>query len=534
MYPSQGFKSGRSLVAGQPAIQQYQQQHLRYHHHQQEKERDSEVEPLLVTEAPAIPSSFNTWSALVSATSMTSQPMSPSDTILALDQKTAQVTNHSSGCMEGSRVMNLEGDGMESLPIDPPPPYDKARTVECPESNSSSLCDNHSKPHYHQLNYWRYLCLNSIASGLGACGWILSLRLWEQRPWVQTWDLNTIWSLLELTSLYCMVSVGIVAAYVIMIYAILSRLFEFLSSKTDSVVDEGGMTGFVVANEPESDVNGSECSGAVAITKSSTVTRKREDEDGTKRLEVDVGTQVEPCTQITHTEPQSNTAEVHFENISRQRKANRTTKRRDNSVMVRRRKSPSSSFSTPVSSSMISASIQQVKSELKIWAISLFVLSPTIVPRPMSWGPSEKRSRNKSHGFPDRNIDSSISQKVSVSGSLGSSQKENLEPYSTGTIARTSSSYASESSIMRLAKVALDPERLGSIIQFYKQKHVTESMARSDSMRQGQDEFTFVVRSSRLPTVRVGLYGATQKRLWTSTGSIDLANVNPIDEITDE
>ncbi|KAF9175568.1 hypothetical protein BGX20_003895 [Mortierella sp. AD010] len=377
--------------------------------------------------------------------------MSPSDTILALDQKTAQVTNHSSGCMEGSRVMNLEGDGMESLPIDPPPPYDKARTVECPESNSSSLCDNHT-------------------------------------------------------------------AYVIMIYAILSRLFEFLSSKTDSVVDEGGMTGFVVANEPESDVNGSECSGAVAITKSSTVTRKREDEDGTKRLEVDVGTQVEPCTQITHTEPQSNTAEVHFENISRQRKANRTTKRRDNSVMVRRRKSPSSSFSTPVSSSMISASIQQVKSELKIWAISLFVLSPTIVPRPMSWGPSEKRSRNKSHGFPDRNIDSSISQKVSVSGSLGSSQKENLEPYSTGTIARTSSSYASESSIMRLAKVALDPE----------------SMARSDSMRQGQDEFTFVVRSSRLPTVRVGLYGATQKRLWTSTGSIDLANVNPIDEITDE
>ncbi|KAF9997103.1 hypothetical protein BGZ79_009170 [Entomortierella chlamydospora] len=464
---------------------------------------------------------------------MTSQPTSSSDTVLVLDQETAHVADRSNGGME-ARVMNLEDDGMELLPIDPPPPYDKARTVECPESNSSSLCDNHRKPHYHQLNHWRHLWLNSIVSGLGACGWILFLRLWKQRPWAQTRNLSTTWSPSELTLLYCMASVGIIAAYVVMIYATLSRLSEFLSGKADSVVGEVGTTGFVVATVPESDVNGSGWSEAVAITKSSTVTRKGKEEDGRKRLEADVGAQVEPCTQSMHVEPQSNTVEALFENIPCQRKANRTTKRRDNVVVVRRRRFPSSSFSIPVPSSMISASIQQVKSELKIWAISLFVLAPTVVPRPMSWGPSEKRSRNKQHGSSDRNINSSISQKVSVSGSLGSSQKENLESYSTGTITRTSSSYAPEPAIMRLAKVALDPERLGSIIQFYKRKHAAESMASSDSMHQGQDEFAFVVRSSRLPTVRVGLYGATQKRLWTSTGSIDLASTNQIDDIVEE
>jgi hypothetical protein len=33
----------------------------------------------------------------------------------------------------------------------------------------------------------------------------------------------------------------------------------------------------------------------------------------------------------------------------------------------------------------------------------------------------------------------------------------------------------------------------------------------------------FVVRSNTLPTVRVGLYGSSEKRLWTSTGSIHVA-----------
>jgi len=44
-----------------------------------------------------------------------------------------------------------------------------------------------------------------------------------------------------------------------------------------------------------------------------------------------------------------------------------------------------------------------------------------------------------------------------------------------------------------------------------------------------KEEIAFVMRSSRLPTVRVGLfYGTAQKRLWTSTGSIDLAHVDVV------
>ncbi|KAF9359164.1 hypothetical protein BGX26_013017 [Mortierella sp. AD094] len=319
-----------------------------------------------------------------------------------------------------------------------------------------------------------------------------------------------------------------ISAYVISIYAILSRFSEPFSSKAGSIVGEVGASYFVTATVPGSDVNGNGWRGTVAITESSTVTRKEEEEDAKDQFKADTNAQIERCTQSMHVEPQGSAVETFLE-----RKANRTTKRRDNVAVIRRRGFPSSSFSTSASSSLILASIQQVKSELKIWAISLFVLTPTVIPRPRSWGSSEKRSRDRSHGPSDKDRDeyeydiilqrdldqsnSSISQKVNASGSLGSSQKENTEPWSTSTIARTSS-YTSGSAIMRLAKMALDPEAMGS----------------SDSMRQGQGEFAFVVRSSRLPTVRVGLYGASQKRLWTSTGSIDMASMDLLDDMVDE
>jgi hypothetical protein len=49
-----------------------------------------------------------------------------------------------------------------------------------------------------------------------------------------------------------------------------------------------------------------------------------------------------------------------------------------------------------------------------------------------------------------------------------------------------------------------------------------------DDHNDGDDEeadpgVTFVIRSSTLPTVRVGLYGADQKRFWTSSGSVHLS-----------
>ncbi|KAF9903302.1 hypothetical protein EC991_003994 [Linnemannia zychae] len=120
---------------------------------------------------------------------------------------------------------------------------------------------------------------------------------------------------------------------------------------------------------------------------------------------------------------------------------------------------------------------------------------------------------------------------------------------------------AIESTLARWSRMTLDPERLGSIFQYYlrqrastlkKERQTDEgeqySTATSDYNFQGGnnnddvddvDDFeeseegpgvTFVIRSSTLPTVRVGLYGADQKRLWTSSGSVHLTPLPEDDE----
>ncbi|KAG0274696.1 hypothetical protein BGZ95_009551 [Linnemannia exigua] len=120
---------------------------------------------------------------------------------------------------------------------------------------------------------------------------------------------------------------------------------------------------------------------------------------------------------------------------------------------------------------------------------------------------------------------------------------------------------AVESTLARWSRMTLDPERLGSIFQYYlrqrastlKKERQTEgyydndqdsTIMSDDDLQESNDDndgndnvnnedsgdvedkdpsVAFVIRSSTLPTVRVGLYGADQKRLWTSSGSVHLS-----------
>ncbi|KAF9132738.1 hypothetical protein BGW39_011442 [Mortierella sp. 14UC] len=124
-----------------------------------------------------------------------------------------------------------------------------------------------------------------------------------------------------------------------------------------------------------------------------------------------------------------------------------------------------------------------------------------------------------------------------------------------------------ESALARWSRMTLDPERLGSIFQYYLRQHAStlkrkrqtdggdrdSSAATDGELHDGSSEdeddvddvddyeedeedsgVTFVIRSSTLPTVRVGLYGADQKRLWTSSGSVHLSPMHGDEEEREE
>ncbi|KAK3818316.1 MAG: hypothetical protein J3R72DRAFT_460210 [Linnemannia gamsii] len=129
---------------------------------------------------------------------------------------------------------------------------------------------------------------------------------------------------------------------------------------------------------------------------------------------------------------------------------------------------------------------------------------------------------------------------------------------------------AVESTLARWSRMTLDPERLGSIFQYYlrqrastlKKERQTDGyygngqdstiMSDDDLQDSSDDDYenvnnenggviededpsvAFLIRSSTLPTVRVGLYGADQKRLWTSSGSVHLSPLPEDEEKVEE
>ncbi|KAF9116099.1 hypothetical protein BGX27_004897 [Mortierella sp. AM989] len=545
IYPNSESKSkAESPGSGALVAQQYQEQHRQQQQRQQQQqqqqqqprlqEQESIVESLLITEAPVISPSSIVWSSKpMASVSTASQTTLLTATVLVLAQESVQVAGSNNVGVEGSKDIELEGNGMESLSTDPSPPYYKDNNAECPKQNSSLPYHNPQKLNYHQYNNWRYMWMNIAVIGLGASGWMLCLGLWEWRSSVHTWGLISAWSESASVSLYCLLSGGVVAPYIILASAVLSRLSETLNSKADSITSEARATDCATATVPGSNVNGNDRKKALMITKLSTVIMKEGKEGTRDELKAYRSARKVRDAQYKNMELQSSTMEALL-----QRKANRIIKRRESFVVVRRRSFSPPSFSTIISSSLISSSIQHVKSELKIWAISLFFLAPTAVPRPRFWRSAERESGSMANSFSDRErdeYDMICRNELDQSSNAITSDKDSRTRLQNYIQKATSESWSrpSGSSLLKLARMTLDPERLGGIIQFYRQKHVTaaaKTMENLDSMHQSQDEFAFVVRSSGLPTVRVGLYGTTQKRLWTSTGSIDITSTELLED----
>ncbi|KAG0326199.1 hypothetical protein BGZ99_009906 [Dissophora globulifera] len=216
-------------------------------------------------------------------------------------------------------------------------------------------------------------------------------------------------------------------------------------------------------------------------------------------------------------------------------------------------------YSSPPTSTLLSPSIltpiRQLRRELNIWAITCFVLTPIIprslrdpspsLPLPISPKPTvELRSSRHPQVLSDSRGDQDEGEyEVLLQADIERTDDHGMEPMqvagqvllkSESMFALKSRYRASDSTLLKLAKMALDPERLQSIIQYYRRRHTAAAMGHNDTadVNQNQEqetstegELAFVVRSSRLPTVRVGLYGTAQKRLWTSTGSVDLVHV---------
>ncbi|KAF9430453.1 hypothetical protein BGZ94_006801 [Podila epigama] len=82
----------------------------------------------------------------------------------------------------------------------------------------------------------------------------------------------------------------------------------------------------------------------------------------------------------------------------------------------------------------------------------------------------------------------------------------------------------------------LESDTLQSLFKFYRRKHAastrkTQSSEEDDSGSEEMEKsISFVVCSNTLPMVRVGIYGAAQCRMWTSTGSIVLEPAQDAEE----
>ncbi|KAI1318430.1 hypothetical protein EDD11_006514 [Mortierella claussenii] len=277
--------------------------------------------------------------------------------------------------------------------------------------------------------------------------------------------------------------------------------------------------------------------------------------------------------------------QLHDCTLSKSKRQVMIIRKRSLSVSTATSAVPPSLMLLSLSSSSMAVSVRQVKRELKMWALtSLFVLRTpeSVIPRSI-WDSGDERHHWKKwyekgwkqvpnldryhdeHDHATQNDEYGHGEESDES--KGSSGYGNINRFTDKRriLQRGSSvpswsptrelvlkrSPASGSAMSRLARMALDPERLGSILQFYRRKHTatisypdskrsqvsTELIAQQTYQLQGQgtrssqddEDLAFVIRSSHLSTVRVGLYGTAQKRLWTSTGSFELGHMDESD-----
>ncbi|KAF9957775.1 hypothetical protein BGZ70_009410 [Mortierella alpina] len=387
------------------------------------------------------------------------------------------------------------------LPAYPPPPYRSKCNSPCLQQTHIESAEHwpHPVPAPQKRQFAR---IRLLVHGVGAAGALLGFGLW------------TVWFELEALPLgqeaWLLLVMGAVLAYGAMLYKILK--VECSSSAAGASSDAGSILSTLQGAQEELRHSGEVVSRHVVTERTGLV-------------------------DAHHGKTVESTLEHWKENRLQQ-------------VCSVRRSSSSPTLASPTMFSML----HEVKSELRLWALSFFMLAP---PVPRSIGvlgegrSSVKKSAPRGLGImhlDDHEYD--MVQKREVYGSevnvaqgeggvRRSQGQDDFRQQGTrpskvqahkrghsesiaGAITRAPSS---QSTLSKLARIHLDPERFGGIFQYYRRRQAAANSKDGEGnvhMEQEQDAgIAFVVRSSTLPTVRVGLYGATQKRLWSSTGTMN-------------
>ncbi|KAI8599585.1 hypothetical protein EDD21DRAFT_445241 [Dissophora ornata] len=407
------------------------------------------------------------------------------------------------------------------VPLDPPPPYHSrknsvaASTVtEClrhsdmqPNSHRQRCAESGPCVYPHLQQRHRYIWLNLIVCLLSVCGWWMCCAVGESGTWTR----------IESSSL-----------------SLLPLLYEYKNEHQELVA--AGVIGFL------------NLAGVCALISRFSETACTADTDSDEAvIETD-------SNADRQTEALLSSAVIELA-VPDERQAEEQKSQAKEHVKAIRRWSTYASSSLTTTATLppsISISIRQVQRELRIWTLSCFALAPVIPrcrwgnsstsPPPLSSraGPLSNRSQDDCEYEVIRHDEAELHAKEILQAATTAAKL--VLRGSESVSALVARSRISDAAISRLARTALDPERLGSIIQFYRRRHVAAAASAETHMvdpnqerkleraaAEDKEELAFVVRSSRLPTARVGLlYGTAQKRLWTSTGSIDLEHIDNV------
>ncbi|GJJ75708.1 hypothetical protein EMPS_08066 [Entomortierella parvispora] len=228
------------------------------------------------------------------------------------------------------------------------------------------------------------------------------------------------------------------------------------------------------------------------------------------------------------------------------------------------------SFCRPAAKQGLSplSTMDHIRQEMRLWALSFYFLLPEAVPRPLfklyehvddgpeSFKASEYGRDDVEPLMNDANNDRydiiPTTSTVSHHGSyerreqdtkMNSEQATRKKPMArlptlgpwNRFVAPDSTSSPAGSTLVKLAKLTMDSERLTNIFNYYRRQNASYSYSISGLGSQGAGKgqsdqipnLAFVVRSNTLPTVRVGIYGASERRLWTASGST-LVTATPV------
>ncbi|KAG0260901.1 hypothetical protein BG011_001555 [Mortierella polycephala] len=388
------------------------------------------------------------------------------------------------------------------LPTDPPPPYYQSKP-------------NSPYPHSPIHPHWSQYSRRTLAvHGLSAGFLLICLGVWL--TWSKTESLNELWTLVA----------GAMLSYSVVVYVALSVFSISSDPGLGSLAGSdliGPRSNSSTKGEQHSEHKGRILSKECAVELEKMLSK--DDKAGFQDMDR-IFTETESLSisgpQTVCQEETKGLSLMNRQNLGLQVKTKDIVKIRRHSLR----------YNVSMKSMTM---LQQVKHEIQLWSLLLFVLAPTI-PSPIREKfrvPVTNGGLAISDSHQDEQGHDMILRKEATRHDKEIATIEHHRRNGLGNKGGFSNSKAlpSGSTLSRLTEATLDPERLGGFLQYYQRKHAaatTRAQNHTEAGRLQKEDITLVVHSSTLRTVRVGLYGASQKRLWTSFGAL---NVIPSDSL---